>query len=353
LIGFLDRTFSSNSLLESVKKRRAKICEDALDPTAFPYILDSVVSEYQYGPVRSVEIAQFARRFNDVTNEATYGLVKAIVSSVVATAQLRNDYWFTVASGELGVAESVLRNYATHDLSLAILIHVTCQQFTYFEKSSWPSDTFSKVLRAASKFDVQQSSPELQHRFCALWNRIVLPAQGGGDHDGRKIARFILSPIYKVYIDIHQGIAAPRTRLFARAGDFAVIPRNIFQYPVCRHEDHDTSYFIPDDHGGTEMTFARLVGLVHLTSETFTPSHAFVTTAPGASPAMTFTPDPGAAEGDVNRANLANALDPQSSSLPSITDSIGATADRSREPNAGRVGGDRPPHVSHCWYDVV
>ena len=376
LIGFLDRTFSSNSLLEPVKKRRAKICADALDPTAFPYILDSVISEDKYGPVRSAEIARFVGRWGTDRNIATPTLMQPIVSSVVASAQSRNDYWFTIASDELGVGESVLRDHATHDrhdLSLAILIHVTCQQLNNFKLSSWPTDKFSKVLRAASKFKVQQTSPELQRGFCALWNHIVQKAQHDED-DGPKIAQYILRPIYKVYIDMHQRThAAPRTRrLFARTGDFADILRNPPEYPSCDREDHHLDLTPPDHDESTLITFTHIAALVQSTSGTSTPAVPPVTTAPRASPAMTPTRGPrAAAEGDgkpkpdlcreldaidppsVKRTTLASMLNPQSSSRPSATNSNRAIADRSRGPNAGRTGGDRPPHVSHCWYDIV
>jgi hypothetical protein len=377
LIGLLDRTFSSKSLPDSVKTQRDKICADALDPTAFPYILDSIVSEYQYGPVRSAKIAQFVRRLDNGTNEATSTFVQAIVSSVVATTQLRNDDWFTIASDELEVAESDLRTYTTHDLSLAILIHVTCRQFNNFKESSWPSDAFSKVLRAASKFDVRQSSLGLQRGFCALWNQIVKKAQDDDD-DGPKIARFILRQIYKIYTDIHQRTradAAERRRLrpFAHAGDFTDILKNPLEYPSCNRADHHLDW-TPHNHDGSDViTFARIAALVHSTPETS--SSRVVATAPRASAVMTAALDPGAAAEDdgkpwlcirkevdahnppsANRATTANTLDPHSSLLQSVTDSNVAIADRSQEPNAGRVGGgsgDRPPHVSHGWYDIV
>jgi len=73
--------------------------------------------------------------------------------------QDRDDSWFILASKELSVTESVLRDYAAHDnsLSLAILIHVTCQQFNHVGKSSWPSSWV--LLKAASKIDTQDTSP--------------------------------------------------------------------------------------------------------------------------------------------------------------------------------------------------
>ena len=293
LIGLLDRTFSSNSLPKSVKTKRVKICAEALDLSAFPYILDSVVSEYQYGPVRSAEIARFVRDWQNGEKTAAPMTVQAIVSSVVATAQLRNDHWFTIASDDLGVAESDLRNYTPYDLSLAILIHVTCQQFNNFKDSSWPSDTYSKVLRAASIFKVQQSSPELQRAFCALWNRIVKKAQDDDD-DGQKIARFILRQIYKVYTDIHQrnrADATQRRRRFANPGDLTDILKNPLEYPSCNREDHR---LIPlDNDRSAVITFAHIAALVHPTSETST-FPLLVTTAPGASPMMTVAPNLGA-----------------------------------------------------------
>jgi hypothetical protein len=54
------------------------------------------------------------------------------------------------------------------------------------------------------------------------------------------------------------------------------------------------------------------------------------------------------------RANVINRLDPQSGSPPSDTDSGRAMAGSSLlEPNAGRTGGDHPPHVLHRSYDIV
>ena len=49
-----------------------------------------------------------------------------------------------------------------------------------------------------------------------------------------------------------------------------------------------------------------------------------------------------------------NTLDPQAPSPPSVTDSDQAVASCSlRESIAGRTGGDYPPHVSLCSYDIV
>jgi hypothetical protein len=385
LVGFLDRTFSSDSLLEDDKARRAKICTDALqvDPLAFPYILDSVISEDQCAPVQSAELAPFVTGLDTGKYEDAPMLKQAIVSCVIATARLRNDEWFTIASEELGVEKSDLRHYTPPDgpdLSLAILIHVTCQQLHHFKDPSWPSDKFSKVLRAASKFKVQQASPQLQNGFCSLWNLLVGKAQDDEDGDGRKIARFILRPIYKVYVDIHQrSYATTGTQFFARThartSEVADILRNPREYLPCTNETHqlDLTSSIPEgDNDTTSITFAhiRVAAPTHPASDS-TPALALVTTAPRASSAMSLKAEPGAAAEDdgkskptlrkemddldtpsANRAH-ASTPDPRSSSLPSVTDSKGADAGRSPEPNVEGTGGDRTLPLSPCGDDIV
>ena len=317
LVGFLDRTFSSDSLPDFYKEERAKICADALkvDPQAFSHILDSVISEDQCAPVQSVELAHFIGRLDDSKDIGAPMLKQAIVSCVVATAQLHNAEWFTTASTELGVEESVLRHYTVPDrpnqgpdLSLAILIHVTCQQLHRFKDPSWPSDKFSKVLRAASKFKVRQASSELQHGFCSLWNQIVDMAQDDENGDGAKIARFILRPIYKVYVDIHQRSSpATGSRFFARTqartSEVADILRNPREYQPCYNDTHHlnmTSLISNGNNDTALITFARIIALPHSTSET-APAVAPVTTAPRASPAMSPAgpaPEPGPAAED-------------------------------------------------------
>ena len=89
---------------------------------------------------------------------------------IVARVQPRDDSWFILASNALGVPEAILRDYAAHgdSLSLAILIHIVRQQFSHFWNMSWPNGEISTVLEAASKFNVQDTLPGLQHEFCAL-----------------------------------------------------------------------------------------------------------------------------------------------------------------------------------------
>ena len=244
LIGFLDRTYSSVSLPEPDKNRRAMICTRALDPTKFPDeykdILFRILSEDQYGPVYSAEIARFVRNWY---NGRDVGLMKATVSAVLARAQRRDDHWFTIASEELRLSEPVLRGYDTNgdSLSLAVFIHVTRQHFVYFPgtgaASSWPRHKFWKVLVAASKFDVGNTSPELQHEFCGLWNRIVRKAHNNNVWD-YQLAELILKPIRHVYLALHRGTDCAPTRFSPSTRDHARVLLKPTSYPLCSVPGH-------------------------------------------------------------------------------------------------------------------
>ena len=255
MIGLLNRTFSSDLLLNQVKHHRAEICAKVVElvdtPKAFPEILRSLVSEDGRepgcGPVQSTDMVDFVRRWDNHRSEDNT-LVQAIFSVVVARVQQRNDSWFSLASKEMDVPEAVLRSHAAHgdSLSLAILIYLIRQQFFHFQNPSWPR-TITNVLRAASRFNVQNTSLELQHEFCALWNQLVRKAQN--DHDWT-IAGSILSPIRRVYIGLHHGTNSVPTRFppSTRGADYILMEEST--YPVCCVAGH-----VQDD--SALYTFAR------------------------------------------------------------------------------------------------
>ncbi|KAH9055478.1 hypothetical protein EDB87DRAFT_1308654 [Lactarius vividus] len=118
---------------------------------------------------------------------------------------MRDDSWFTLASNELGVPETILRDHAANgdSVSLAILIHIFRQQFSLSWNQPWLRDEFSNVLEATSTFKIQDTTLELQHEFCTLWNQIVLKAQ---TDDDRWIAWYVLRPIRHVYTALHGDI---------------------------------------------------------------------------------------------------------------------------------------------------
>ena len=240
LIGLLDRTFSSNLLSAPVKKRRAILCAKVIEPPhnvlSFS-IISVILSHYQYqGPVVAEVLQILTGWQNDGDNSQYTSLVaQATVSTIVAKKQRRDDPWFILTSNELGVPESVLRNYAVQgdSLSLAILIHIIRQQFSLFWNAFEVLSGFREVLYAASKFNVRDSSPELQHEFCALWNQIVLKAQNKS-----LMAGYILKPTRNVYIALHEDTDSAPRRFSASTDDHDGILRHPSSYPLCNIPGH-------------------------------------------------------------------------------------------------------------------
>jgi hypothetical protein len=251
-IGLWDRTVSSDLLPELVKIRRTVICGKAIEPVdilqATQQILSRIGAEDQFGPVQSAEIARLVRGWDNGNDEETTMAIRATSSSVVARAQRRDDLWFANASVELGIPESVLRNHAIHgnDLSFTILNHLVRQQFNLCHEQHWPYFLISKVLLAASKFDVLDTSLELQHEFCALWNELVR---------ADVIPWSILKPIRNIYLTLHLNTDSAPTRFSASTGDEESILYLRSSYPLCNIPGHhpDSTTHIHDDSASTAI----------------------------------------------------------------------------------------------------
>jgi hypothetical protein len=241
LIGLSDRTSSSDLLPELVKIQRTVICRKAIGLAGIPdanhairCVFYKFVSE-EHVPVQSAEIAYVVKRWDNSERGETFEttmMMLAIVSSVVVRAQRRDALWFHLAADEMRVLETDLRNHATHgnNLSLAILIHVVRQQFSIFVELDSLSSKFSTVIEAASKFDVLGTSPELQHEFCALWNKIIR---------NRRNPWWILRPIRNIYLTLHlHSDSAPTTAFDASTDDEDFILSQPSSYPLCNIPGH-------------------------------------------------------------------------------------------------------------------
>ena len=115
-------------------------------------------------------------------------------------------------------------------MSLAILNYILRRQFIFLRESHYAID-FSQVLSAASKFDVLDTSPELQHDFCELWNKVV--------HKGSAWTLwYILRPIRNIYLALHQHTDSAPTAFSTSTGDKDDILRHRSTYPLCTIPGH-------------------------------------------------------------------------------------------------------------------
>ena len=239
LTDFMDRTFSSDLLPESVKNQRAIICAKAIDPVHFPgafqWMFDKIVSEDQYWSLLTPEIGHIVKGWSNSGDQRTDLYVKAMVSSIIVRAQRSTDPWFTLASDALGVHKSVLRDYATQgdSLSLAILIQIIRHHFHPFHGQYWQYRLLF-VLETASGFNARNTSPKLQHEFCALWNEVVHKAK----ESNSGFPEYVLTRIRNIYIALHKNTDAAPTSFSSFTSDDDSILQDPSSYPACNLPDH-------------------------------------------------------------------------------------------------------------------
>ena len=279
LIGLSDRTSSSDLLPEVIKIRRTAICGKALGPedisqnNVITRVLRRIISGDHYALVKSADIVPFVRGWDSGKDGWATMMIQAIVPSIIARAQRRDNVWFAMAADEMGVPESLLRSHATHgnSLSLAILIWVIRKQYSLW-KGYWPYHDFSKVLEAASKFDVLDASPELQHEFCALWNEVTRGAD-------LYYARYILRPIRNIYLTLHLHTDCAPTRFSASTSDEDPILEDPDIYPLCYIPGH-RPHLVTHIHVSASTATPPVLHDNAVLSPTFSPdvpSHSIIT----------------------------------------------------------------------------
>ena len=230
LDGFLDRTFSSNSISESVKSDRLLMCLNtahaALEPSAVFRILDDIFNGRWGEVLRSVEIGLSLRRWGHGKSDSIDLNIRRIVACIVARARRQDDRWTKLARDEFGVPDRVFQDYLAHGdtIPLAILIHTTRQAL----QTRRPQ---RDVLRSFSQINIHDTLPALQNEFCALWNEIVLEARNEGPNQS---VIYILPEIRHLSEALHQGTRAAHNTPFTIFVD--ILDPTLGQpssYPLC------------------------------------------------------------------------------------------------------------------------
>ena len=204
LIGFWNRTLSSNRVAESVKVRRLVVCVRLIEAAdlsiAVPHIIH-LLSRDLSGVSRSVETGHSLRNGNAAS------LARGIIAIIISDAE-RNERWSTLAMDELDISRDVLRDYLAHGDSvlLANMIHITRHFFRSLLQHD-DSDLIRKsssILSSLEKFDIRKTLPELQRDFCGLWNEVVQEAHKRRNNKVEDNPFLdILVAIRYLYVDLH------------------------------------------------------------------------------------------------------------------------------------------------------
>ena len=267
LIRFWGRTLTSGFVSEQIKKQRLVICVKAADSArlsgAVSAILEDIYGRGVDGVLQSVEIGHSLGSWVNNHNEGSALCAQGIASGIIASvpAEKRDSHWEALVMDQLGVSEYMLREYLTHGDSVlfANLIHITHQFFRSYDldadRSFRTLHALSKILRAISGFEIQNTLPGLKHDFCALWNEIVQKAQ----IPGADILVDILREIRHIYIALHQGTDSAPTVFSASTRDYDFILYQLSSYPSCHTPGHEVVIGVPEETGHASAVISTTV----------------------------------------------------------------------------------------------
>ena len=204
LIEFLERTWSSNLVSETIKMRRLVICVRAIDAAHLSKAAYQIFLDHRAALFRSVELRHSLISWGNNDDRKTSLFAQCIIACIIANVSQRNERWFSLTMRHLGISEHVLRSYLDHgdSMLLASLVHFTRQFVRNFFKVNWEEFPLSHIFRRLRpNFNVQNTIPRLQHDFCSLWNEIFRQ-EGDTNHP---VLSFILREIRPIYVALHQG----------------------------------------------------------------------------------------------------------------------------------------------------
>ena len=243
--GFLDRTFSSETIPESTKIGRLITCLNAGYAALGPFMVSRTLSNLFDGrwreAPRSIKVGYTLRRWCNSSDEWIALTARNIVAGIIAV-QRRDERWIALVKDQFGLPDRVLRDTLPYGDSvlLVILLHVIRK---LFHSVVPPWDT--NILRVLSQFDIRDTLPQLQHDFCSLWNEIVQEA-----HTRRPYSApvFILREIRHLHIALHEGTYSPPTAFSASTAHGEDSVWDPSSYPLCNVSSHRTSIPPPPVH---------------------------------------------------------------------------------------------------------
>jgi Family of unknown function (DUF6535) len=246
---FLERTWLSNLVPESDKQWRFVLCVNVVDMAclhhAALWIHNEAFQGNWYGVRRSVEMGHSLRRRGKRGDQGIGLFAQIVVAQIIADVQGSNDRWVALATDQLGDALPRYLQHGNDSVLLANLIHITGQIFSFSSGANWnmanSASDFALAQPSLRNFNVRNALPELQHKFCDLWNEIVSAVQNREDPpnaNNTKSAKRILLGIRKIYIDLHKDSDAAPKVFSASTTNYNDDEPDPPSYPLCQLSDH-------------------------------------------------------------------------------------------------------------------
>ena len=236
---FLKHTLSSSSVSESVGRRRLATCLNAAavigGPLRVAGILRRVLQEDWSKVPYAVEIGHFLRQWDVDNGEMVSFEIRSIVGRIVSGVLKHDDRWMALVLNHLGIPECILQRYLEHGDSALLanlnrLLHVIRQ----LTRPDWAPIS---ALFSMTRFDIQDTLPELQHEFCILWNAFVVEARKSGTYSQ---SVKVLWATRFIYISLHRDTDAFPTAFSDSTFHHAEILFRPSSYPSCNIPGHLT-----------------------------------------------------------------------------------------------------------------
>ena len=115
---FLDRTFSSHLVTESLRNRRLITCLDAahsaLGPSGVSQILGNFFNGRRDEALKSVEIGHSLVRWGHRSDDPINPIVRRIVACIIARAEDHDGRWVNLVEEEFDIPHGDIQGYAEH-----------------------------------------------------------------------------------------------------------------------------------------------------------------------------------------------------------------------------------------------
>jgi len=232
--GFLDRTFKSEFISESVKLARLTNCLSAAYTALGTLGVSGILTNIFNGRWRipqSIELGHSLKRWCQSSEEWTALTARSIVAGIIAV-QERDDRWIELVKDQYGLSSRVLRDNIPYGDSvlLVILLHVTRNLFHNVHPGFPPWD--SNILRVLSRFNIHDTLPHLKRDFCILWNEIVRDVPNRRPDD---TPVFILKELHQLHSALHGGNHVASASTAPGDDDIVQYPSS---YPLCNVVTH-------------------------------------------------------------------------------------------------------------------
>ena len=246
---FIERTFSSGLVSEAIQERRKNVYMRALDlltpllPVTFYQALHSWDSDHNpmahiFGSLDFWLLAE-AHSHDDDPDVAISA--QCMAAAIATSVQERDQLWLNIVMRQLDISEDTLHTYLAHGDSvlLANLIHIVEYLAPPHRDVDYTLNLDGLIrhtLRIARNFDMAGTLPELQDRFCALWNQIAFMVHDDDEKFSeveRRHARTILRVTRTVYISLHDGTDSQPTAFSSSTQSLDPVLWDESSYPIC------------------------------------------------------------------------------------------------------------------------